>query len=158
MKCLCATFTGLIQQKENIMAKIEWDDSLSVGVDLIDEQHKMLIQKLRDLSDAFEMGREMNKIMQTLEFLIDYTDFHFSAEEETMVKYDYPGLELQQDQHKQFVVTLNHIVEDFKEEGPTKALATSINVFLHNWLINHIKGVDIKLGQFLNEKGLANLK
>ena len=140
------------------MAKIEWDDSLSIGVDLIDEQHKMLIQKLRDLSDAFEMGREMNKIMQTREFLIDYTDFHFSAEAETIVKYDYPGLELQQDQHKQFVVTLNHIVEDFKEEGPTKALATSINVFLHNWLINHIKGVDIKLGQFLTEKGLANLK
>ena len=47
------------------MAKIEWDDSLSVGVRLIDEQHKMLIQKLRDLSDAFEMGRELNKIMQT---------------------------------------------------------------------------------------------
>ena len=75
------------------MAKIEWDDSLSVGVDLIDEQHKMLIQKLRDLSDAFEIGREMNRIMQTLEFMVDYTDFHFSAEEETMTKYDYPGLE-----------------------------------------------------------------
>jgi len=140
------------------MAKIEWNDSLSVGVDLIDEQHKMLIQKLRDLSDAFETGREMNKIMQTLEFMVDYTDFHFSAEEETMVKHDYPGLELQKDQHQQFVTTLDHIVEDFQEEGPTKALATSINVFLHNWLINHIKGVDLKLGQFLNEKGIAKLE
>ncbi len=35
------------------MSKIEWDDSLSVGVDLIDKQHKMLIQKLKDLSEAF---------------------------------------------------------------------------------------------------------
>lgn len=140
------------------MAKIEWDDSLSVGVDLIDEQHKMLIQKLRDLSDAFESGREMNRIMQTLEFMVDYTDFHFTAEEKTMVKYDYPGLEEQKSQHKQFVVTLNNIVEDFKEEGPTSSLATSINVFLHNWLIKHIKGVDIKLGQFLTEKGFAKLE
>ena len=140
------------------MAKIEWDDSLSVGVDLIDEQHKMLIQKLRDLSDAFEMGREMNKIMQTLEFMVDYTDFHFSAEEETMAKYDYPGLKEQEAQHKQFVVTLNNIVEDFKEEGPTSSLAESINVFLHNWLINHIKGTDLKLGQFLTEKGFEKLK
>ena len=96
--------------------------------------------------------------MQTLEFMVDYTDFHFSAEEETMVKYEYPGLELQKDQHKQFIVTLNNIVEDFKEEGPTSSLATSINVFLLNWLINHIKGVDSKLGQFLTEKGQANLK
>jgi len=154
----CATFIGQVQLEENIMAKIEWDDSLSVGVDLIDEQHKMLIQKLRDLSDAFEMGREQNKITLTLEFMVDYTDFHFSAEEETMAEHDYPGLKHQEDQHKQFIVTLNNIVEDFKEEGPTKTLATSINVFLHNWLINHIKGVDIKLGQFLTEKGFAKLE
>ena len=28
------------------MAKIEWDNSLSVGIDLIDEQHKMLYNGL----------------------------------------------------------------------------------------------------------------
>ena len=140
------------------MTKIEWDDSLSIGVDLIDEQHKMLIQKLSDLSEAFEMGREMNKIMQTLEFMVDYTDFHFSAEEENMAKFDYPGLEEQKEKHREFVVTLNNIVEDFKEEGPTSSLATSINVFLHNWLVNHIEGVDLKLGQFLTKKGLEGIK
>ncbi len=140
------------------MSKIEWDDSLSVGVDLIDEHHKMLIQKLRDLSDAFKMGHEQNKIITTLEFMIDYTDFHFSAEEKHMAKHNYPGLGLQKQKHEEFKTILNHIEEDFKEEGPTKALATSINVFLYNWLINHIKGSDLKLGKFLSEKGLANIE
>jgi hemerythrin len=140
------------------MAKIEWDDSLSVGVGLIDEQHKMLIQKLQDLSDAINEGREFNKIMKTLDFMIDYTDFHFSEEEKRMSEHGYPGLEDQQNQHGQFKVTLNHILEDFKEEGPTKALATSINVFLVNWLISHIKGTDLKLGKFFAEKGLTEIK
>ena len=139
------------------MNKIEWDDSLSVNVDLIDEQHKMLIQKLADLSDALRRGLEYNKIMQTLEFMIDYTDFHFSAEEKVMEENDYPGLEEQKKQHEVFRTTLNNIVEDYKEEGTTTAIAREINVFLLNWLIKHIKGSDAKLGNFLIEKGFESL-
>jgi hemerythrin len=134
------------------MSNIEWDDSLSVGVDLIDEQHKMLIEKLADLSDALRKSTEFNEILKTLEFMIDYTDFHFTAEEKTMAENDYPGLEFQQQQHTEFKVTLNNILEDFKEEGPTKAIAESVNVFLLNWLVTHIKGADLELGNFLAEK------
>ncbi|MGD8539326.1 MAG: bacteriohemerythrin [Candidatus Aminicenantes bacterium] len=140
------------------MNKIEWDDSLSVNVDLIDEQHKMLIQKLADLSDALRRGLEYNKIMQTLEFMIDYTDFHFSAEEKVMEENEYPGLEEQKKQHEVFRTTLNNIVEDYKEEGTTTAIAREINVFLLNWLIKHIKGSDAKLGEFLTERGLAGIE
>jgi len=135
------------------MAKIEWNDSLSVGIDLIDEQHKMLIQRLKDLSKAVEMQQGETEISKTLEFMIDYTDFHFSSEEKHMAEQKYPGLDYQQKQHEGFKETLKHIVEDFEEEGPTRALVTSINTFLFNWLINHIKAVDLKFGEFLNDKG-----
>ena len=124
------------------MSKIEWDESLSIGVELIDEQHKMLIQKLRDLSDAFDQGLEQNKMLKTIDFMIDYTDFHFREEEKLMAENQYSGLESQKKQHKEFKDTLDHILEDYQDEGPTKALATSINVFLINWLINHIKSDD----------------
>jgi hemerythrin len=140
------------------MSKIEWDDSLSVGVDLIDEQHKMLIRKLRDLSDSFKIGHEQDRILRTLDFMIDYTDFHFTTEERHMAEHDYPGLKEQKKQHEEFKETLYNILEDFKEEGPTTSLAESINTFLLNWLIDHIKGSDQKLGQFFTEKGLANIK
>lgn len=137
------------------MSDFKWDDSLSVGVDLIDEQHKMLIEKLGDLSEALKKSVEHNEILKTLEFMIDYTDFHFTAEEKAMAEHDYPGLGFQQRQHAEFTDTLNNILEDFKEEGPTKSIATSVNVFLLNWLINHIKGVDLQLGKFLTEKESA---
>jgi hypothetical protein len=39
------------------MTEIRWNDSLSVGIDLIDEQHKMLIQEIQDLSEAFAANR-----------------------------------------------------------------------------------------------------
>jgi len=134
------------------MTKIEWTDSLSVGVESIDDQHKMLIQILKDLSDAFNQGHEQNKIIQTMDFMIEYTDFHFSAEEKLMAENDYPGLAQQKTQHNEFKMTLKNILDDYQDEGPTKDLATSINVFLLNWLVSHIKGSDTKIGQFLAEK------
>ena len=137
------------------MAKIEWDDSLSIGIDLIDEQHKMLIQRLNDLSKAVEMMQGEAEIMKTLEFMIDYTNFHFSSEEKHMAEQKYPGLDDQRKQHEEFKNTLKHIVEDFEEEGPTRALTTSINTFLFNWLIKHIKGLDLKFGKFLTDKDSA---
>ena len=139
------------------MSKIEWDDSMSVNVDLIDAQHKMLIQKLADLSAAFRRGLEQNKIMKTLDFMIDYTDFHFSAEEKVMEENDYPGLKEQKQQHEKFRGTLNNILEDYKEEGTTAEIATTINVFLLNWLIKHIMGSDSKLGNFLTQKGYESI-
>jgi hemerythrin len=135
------------------MAQIEWDNSLSIGVKLIDEQHKMLIKRLSDLSKAIKITQGEVKIATTLDFMVDYTDFHFTAEEKHMTEHNYPGLEYQKQQHAEFKGHLKRLVEDFEEEGPTKALSTSINVFLLNWLINHIKGVDHKFGEFLKEKG-----
>jgi len=135
------------------MAEIEWDNSLSIGVKLIDEQHKMLIKRLSDLSRAIEMSQGEVETAKTLDFMVDYTDFHFSAEEKHMMEQNYPGLEHQKLQHAEFKGHLKQLIEDFEEEGPTKALGTSINVFLLNWLIKHIKGVDLKFGEFLNEKG-----
>lgn len=136
------------------MAEIEWDDSLLIGVKLIDEQHKMLIQRLSDLSRSIDMNQGEVQIAKTLDFMVDYTDFHFSAEEKHMKEQNYPGLEYQKQQHAEFKGHLKKLVADFEEEGPTKALSTAINVFLLNWLIKHIKAVDLKLGKFLNEKGL----
>lgn len=137
------------------MGQMAWDNSLSVGIDLVDEQHKMLITRLSDLSEAVELNRGEAQIAKTLDFLVDYTDFHFSTEEKHMTEQDYPGLGHHKEQHDQFKTLLRHLVEDFEEEGATRALATSINVFLVNWLVNHIKGVDIEFGKFLNEKDLV---
>ena len=112
------------------MAKIEWDESLSIGIDPIDEQHKMLIQRLNDLSKAVEMMQGEVEIMRTLEFMIDYTDFHFSSEEKYMTEQNYTGLDVQRKEHQEFKDTLQRMVEDFEEEGPTRTLTTSIDTFL----------------------------
>ncbi len=135
------------------MAKIEWTDSLSVGIDLIDEQHKELLDKLNAINEAVEKHQGIDKILSTLTFLYDYTNVHFSTEEKYMKEYDYPGKKLHMEQHVEFFEMIETMRKDFEEDGATRALGESINTFLGNWLITHIKGIDCKFGDFLRETG-----
>jgi hemerythrin len=137
------------------MATIEWDDRLSVGVDLIDEQHKMLLKRLSDFSEAVDSRRGSSEIVRTLEFLVDYTDFHFSTEERHMTAINYPGIDRHVAKHEEFKATLKNLGEDFEEEGATTALADSINTLLINWLIKHIEAVDQEFGRYLRERGIT---
>ena len=136
------------------MKKIQWSNDMSIGVELVDEQHKMLIQHLHDLTNAIESHHSVNQIVKTLDFLIEYTNFHFSEEEKHMSETNYPGLEHQKIKHEEFKTTLNDLVEYFNEDGATHQLADSIDTLLINWLIKHICVVDLEFGTFLKEKGI----
>ena len=137
------------------MPKIQWSDDLSVGIDLIDQQHQMLIERINDVSAAVEAHHGVEKIAKTLDFLVEYTRFHFSTEEQHMKTHGYPGLEDHHAKHKELKSTLADMERDFREEGATHGLADSLNTLLGNWLIKHIKGVDLPFGTFLREKGVA---
>ncbi|MBE0527558.1 MAG: hemerythrin family protein [Candidatus Thorarchaeota archaeon] len=137
------------------MPSIDWDESFSVGINLIDEQHKMLIKRTNAISEAVEMTRGLEKIMQTLSFMIEYTEFHFSEEEKVMVENGYHRLSEHQKLHEDFKKRLNSMVQDFEEEGATTGLSEEITSYLTNWLVNHIKGIDTELGNILREKGFV---
>jgi len=134
------------------MEKIIWSNDLSIGIELIDEQHKMLIQHLNDLANSIESHHSTTEIVKTLNFLIEYTNFHFSDEEKQMKENNYPGLEHQKLKHDEFKDTLDDLVEYFKEDGATHNLADSLDNLLINWLIQHICVVDLEFGTFLKEK------
>ena len=140
------------------MTCIEWNAELSVGIDLIDEQHKTLIQRLAQLSKAVNASQGASEILKSLEFMYEYTGFHFTDEEKQMAKYEYPGLEDQRGMHTEFIGALKQLEEDFEEEGATGPLADSINTLLMNWLIKHIKGEDVKFGVYINEKNIDILE
>jgi hemerythrin-like metal-binding protein len=136
------------------MPTFEWTQNLAVGIDLIDEQHKMLFQRANDVSQSLDSGQGLTQIIKTLDFLIDYTLFHFSTEENHMKANRYTGLEAHQASHRGLINTLNDLERDFKEEGATNQLADALNSFLNNWLVKHIKGIDVQFGKFLKEKNI----
>ncbi len=136
------------------MAKDLWEDSLSVGVKLIDDQHKKLLTRLSELSEAVCSRQGSGHIVGTLDFLSDYVDFHFGTEERYMVANDYPGYGDHKAAHEEFRATLARLSDDFEEEGATTGLADSINTLLINWFLKHIRATDQELGRFCTERGI----
>ncbi len=136
------------------MAKLQWSESLSIGVELIDEQHKTWIEHYNALAVAVEASQGAREIAETLNFLVDYTSFHFGTEERHMAASDYPGLREHEAQHEELRGALGRLVDDFQEEGATHILADFLRTFLGNWLVNHIRDVDVRFGTYLRDKGI----
>ncbi len=136
------------------MKRIQWDDSLSVGVEVIDEQHQKWIGHYNDVVTALEEHHGPAPAAGTLSFLIDYTDVHFATEEGFMRKAAYPGMDDHKAQHDELRASVANLVQDFEEEGETSALEVAVETFLGNWLITHIHKTDRLFGAYVKENGI----
>ncbi|GAP23081.1 bacteriohemerythrin [Leptolinea tardivitalis] len=134
------------------MAYIDWNESYSVGVKTMDDQHKKLIGMINQLHDAMKEGKGSSEIGSVLSGLSDYTKYHFTAEEKLLKENNYPMLLIQENRHKEFITKL----DEFQKDVSSKNLAISLKVrdFLRDWLINHISGEDKKYMKYLNDKGI----
>lgn len=129
-----------------------WTDDLSVGVSLIDSQHKSLINAVNDLFDACGKGKGRSKISETLKFMQGYVATHFSDEERLQLKCGYPDYSKHKLLHKSFVEKVREYSDKLEKNGPNIALVAEFNVFVSNWLVNHISREDKKIGQFINSQ------
>lgn len=129
-----------------------WDNTFSVNVQEIDEQHQKLVDLINNLYDAMKKGESKDVLPQIINSLIDYTKFHFSTEEKYFDKFGYPESETHKLEHSNFVKK----VLDFKQGYESEQIGLTIDVitFLQEWLTKHIKGTDKKYGPFFNEHGL----
>ncbi len=131
---------------------MEWTDDLATGVELIDTQHKELIARLNQLFTACSSGKGKEEVGKTLDFLGDYVVFHFGAEEKEMTARRYPEYTTHKALHDQFIQDFLALKGRFETGGPTVNLVISANQFLVNWLINHIRNIDKRMGAFLQGK------
>ena len=129
-----------------------FDDSLKTGNELIDGQHKELIDKINNLVTCCKEGGGKLQAIKMLDYLADYTDFHFSAEEELQEKVSFPGIAEHKQKHaefKQAVAELHEMLAE--EEGPTDAFVEAVNKNVIEWLYVHIKGFDRAVADFVQQ-------
>ena len=137
------------------MKTLQWTDSLSVGIDLIDEQHKTWIAHFNTVAKAVAAQKGPTQTAMTLNFLREYTEEHFGTEEKHMMAGDYPEFAAHKTKHDMLRDTLTDLVREYEEEGATYVLADALDTFLGNWLIQHIESADMQFGAFAKENGLT---
>ena len=65
---------------------ITFDDNLVTGNETIDTQHKELIDRIQNFVTACQNGDSKVKAIKMLDYLDEYTDFHFKEEEKPVIQ------------------------------------------------------------------------
>ena len=134
------------------MALVTWTDNLSVGVELIDNQHTVLFNTINELHDAMMKGQGRAKVGGLLGRLLAYTRNHFSAEEALMEDAKYAGLAIHRIEHRKLTKQVEWFVARYQQGDLT--LSIELADFLSDWLKNHIQSVDQSYKPWLNEHGV----
>ena len=97
------------------MTVITFDDNLITGNKTIDEQHKELIDRIQQFVSACESEDARVKAIKMLDYLDEYTEFHFKEEEKLQKDVDYPGLEEHIKKHEEFRHTVKELYDYLDE-------------------------------------------
>ena len=133
---------------------IPWSDDLSVGLQEIDEQHKILIHLINRLYDEAILKKANQSIIDDiLNELKQYTIIHFSVEESLFRLFDYPHVDAHQKQHERLKEEVISVHNKFKNGA---AVTIELMSFLRRWIKNHIMMEDKKYSPFFLERGLKS--
>lgn len=132
------------------MSYLQWSDKYSLNVAEIDEQHKKLVNLVNAMYDAMHAGTGRDMIGTVIAEFVEYTDYHFKAEEQLLRRYGYPDYE----EHKELHDALSRKAQNFKDAFDSGNAPSTIEVMLllTNWLNMHILEEDRKYKPYAENK------
>jgi hemerythrin len=128
---------------------IQWRDSLAIGIEAIDNQHKELLHRFDTLLNACQAGKGIEELKRLQTFLDEYVHTHFNDEEALQRHHNYPGYQAHHAEHLYFIDQINKLKLETEQEGVSTHHVVETNNMLLKWLLNHISKVDTHLGAFL---------
>lgn len=135
------------------MDTINWQDSYSVGVAEMDDQHKKLLGMINTLIKEQKVLTDPRTIADLLTEMTDYAEEHFRTEEYLMAEYGYEQKTAHEKKHRNFIDTTISFYSA-TDIGPN-ILSNALLDYLSNWLIDHILGDDMMYKDFFQSKGLT---
>ncbi len=121
------------------MAFIEWSSDLNIGIDIIDKQHMRIAEYINRMHEAIERD-DLHEIADIFEELVDYTQTHFTFEEEIQRKARYEFCSAHKRVHMVFIKKISEYKTQF-DKGDAE-IAQRVLDMLKRWLTNHIQHDD----------------
>ena len=82
------------------MAYLNWSADLETGIELVDQDHKVLVDLLNQVFDCLDDNERAVTLGSVLNALADYTQYHFTREERLMEAAHFPNVESHKTFHK----------------------------------------------------------
>jgi len=129
------------------LVEFEWNDSLRIGDETLDRQHRDIIRVINRFLDLAPHEPGSEAVSDILNELIRYAREHFEAEEELLEKYDYPELEAHRLEHEDFLKRTVSMIQASMAGLPS--LSDLLVEFSSDWLGRHVLEEDMKIRDFL---------
>jgi hemerythrin len=128
---------------------VEWNEKYSVGIDLIDTQHKKLISLTNTLYKGCLMGEKeaQRYFRETIQATVDYVKYHFTAEEKLMEYVKYPDFVNHKNLHSGFVMEILEGVKSF--QSGRKFVPNTFVRYLKDWILSHIAVMDRQYASYI---------
>lgn len=117
---------------------IVWDQRLDTGIEVIDAQHRRIVEYINDLEVA-KLQHDKRLVTDVIEQLIDYTQSHFGFEESMLEEAGYKFLKPHRKVHELFI---KRVTEFTMRAAKGEEIADELHSMLTKWLLNHIANED----------------
>jgi hemerythrin-like metal-binding protein len=130
----------------------EFTELYSVKVNDMDHEHQGIFNYINQIHNSIKKARPLSEILKLLKDLYAWTDDHFAHEEKLMRSINYPDLNAQLQAHHHL---LSNVTDNIRKlEAGQEVNLIKLLIFLKDWLVGHIQGMDKKYGEPMNQRGI----
>lgn len=129
---------------------VEWDDRYTVGIQHIDDQHRVLLRLINNLyvDCSHEDSEATSHFKLAVYGLINYIKYHFSGEERILKRMKYPDYAAHKRQHDEFV---REILERVENSERRRAFSPKNLIrYIRDWMVTHITLIDKKYATYIH--------
>lgn len=132
--------------------RLVWNEELHrVGVPVLDDQHREIIERVNLITDAVHHGCKDEEVHDLMDDLILCAYEHFAFEERLMGEYGYPDMESHVAEHFDLIEQVRNMRKLLRIPHPEKI--PLVLAFLADWAESHILQSDKEIGTFLADRG-----
>jgi hemerythrin len=132
-----------------MMDRLTCNGDLSVGVKILDFDHREMTEALYEIQEAMRPGEDPRRAGSLLSKLADFSLTHFALEEGMMGATRYPGLARHRANHQRMIQQIKALASRYNEGGA--ALDRPSLSLLSELHIAHVQTDDLRYGSWLNE-------
>jgi hemerythrin len=121
------------------MAHLKWTNNLNTGIDVIDGQHRQIVDYINQLDDA-KHTQNKTVIGKVIDDMVDYTVSHFGFEETLIEDAGYEFARPHKRVHELFIKRVSEYKTRY-DSGEDVA-ADELHGLLSRWLFSHILNDD----------------
>jgi hemerythrin len=139
---------------------ILWRDQMSVGNDLIDQDHRYLICLINSIELALRHEDTFDALLTLLDQLASYTKFHFEREERIQKKCQYPLHESHRHAHEEIIKKLLSLRADIRKSASDGTAIQNLKegqalqniiALLKSWIVEHVLVDDKRMEYYLKK-------